>query len=154
MFLEFTNGSPFFAIGQNLAFIGETQNVNLTKPEEIFDKLSANGTNFLRIWTCCEDWAMAIEARKSAWDRSWHRDTLIKPFPTAVSGRRKCVKIDSDERVSITISPSHPVALRPKTRYTLTGRFMTNGPTALRINLGQNNWELPCETLSSSVVTG
>ena len=42
-FLEFTNGSPFFAIGQNLAFIGENQYVNLTKAEEIFGKLNANG---------------------------------------------------------------------------------------------------------------
>jgi len=52
-FFEFTDGDPFFAIGQNLAFIGEGQYVNLTKAEQIFEKLSHNGANFLRIWTCC-----------------------------------------------------------------------------------------------------
>ena len=41
-FLEFTEGGPFFAIGQNLAFVGEGQYVNLTKAEEIFGKLSRN----------------------------------------------------------------------------------------------------------------
>lgn len=150
-FLEFTDGSPFFAIGQNLAFISESQYVNLTKAEEIFGKLSANGANFLRIWTCCEDWAMAIEARKSAWDRSWHRNAPIEILPGSDSfdqnepANRKYVKIDSSDRISITVSPSHPVALRPKTRYALTGRFMAKGPTGLRINMGQNNWEMSCE---------
>ena len=64
-FLAFSEGRPMFPIGQNLAFIGPTQYVTLARAEEIFDKLSANGANFLRVWTCCEDWAMAIEARKS-----------------------------------------------------------------------------------------
>jgi hypothetical protein len=144
-FLEFTDGTAFFAIGQNLAFIGESQYVTLTKAEEIFARLSRNGANFLRIWTCCQDWAMAIEARKSAWDRSWHRNASIVPIP----GRedkplsRKCVRIQGGDGASITASPSHPVALRPNTRYTLTGRFIADGPTALRVKVGTNNWELP-----------
>jgi len=74
-FMEFSDGSGFFSIGQNLAFIGEGQYVNLTKAEEIFAKLHANGANFLRIWTCCQDWAMAIEARKSAWRHTDSPDT-------------------------------------------------------------------------------
>ena len=41
-FMEFSDGTPFFAIGQNLAFIGEDQYVNLTKAEEIFRKLAGN----------------------------------------------------------------------------------------------------------------
>jgi len=145
-FFEFTDGSPFFAIGQNLAFIGESQYVNLTKAEEIFKELSVKGANFVRIWTCCEDWAMAIEARKSAWDRSWHRDVPIETLWTSNAARRKCVKINSDDRSSITVSPSHPVALRPETRYVFTGRFMAEGPTALRVSVGRNSWELPCKT--------
>jgi hypothetical protein len=48
-FLEFTDGQPFFAIGQNLAFIGESQYVTVPKAEEIFGKLAANGANFVRI---------------------------------------------------------------------------------------------------------
>jgi len=134
-FLEFTDGTPFFAIGQNLAFIGEGQYVNLTKAEEIFGKLSRNGANFLRIWTCCKDWAMAIEATKSAWDRSWHRKAVIVPIPGSQDDPSppKCVKLEGGDGASITVSPSHPVALRPGTRYLLTGQFKANDVTGLKI---------------------
>jgi hypothetical protein len=150
-YLEFTEGDTFFPIGQNLAFIGEGQYVNLTKAEEIFGKLNTNGANFLRIWTCCQDWAMAIEAKKSAWDRSWQRDAPIEPCPDAGSSGpdgsvRRCVKIDSNGKASVTVSPSHPVGLRPSTRYVLSGRFMAKRPTALRVNLGRNIWEFSCES--------
>jgi hypothetical protein len=139
-FFEFTEGASFFAIGQNLAFIGEGQYVNLTKAEEIFEKLSSNGANFLRIWTCCKDWAMAIEARKSAWDRSWSRRKITVPIPGSENdpNPRKCVKLEGDG-ASINVSPSHPVALRLDTSYVLTGRFMADGPTALRVNLTNAN---------------
>ena len=140
-FLEFTDGSPFFAIGQNLAFIGQSQYVNLTKAEEIFAKLSDNGANFLRIWTCCKDWAMAIEARKSAWGRSWAWNPPIVPIPGSEKepAPRKCVKIEGDDGTSITASPSHPVALKPQTRYVLTGRFMADGPSRLRVSVGRGS---------------
>lgn len=139
-FFEFTEGAPFFAIGQNLAFIGEGQYVNLTKAEQIFEKLSRNGANFLRIWTCCQDWAMAIEARKSAWDRSWYRRKVIVPIPGGENdlSARKCVKLEGDG-ASIEVSPSHPAALRPGTNYVLAGQFMADGPTALRVNLSHAN---------------
>jgi hypothetical protein len=135
-FFEFTEGAPFFAIGQNLAFIGEGQYVNLTKAEQIFEKLSSNGANFLRIWTCCQDWAMAIEARKSAWYRSWSRRKIVVPIPGTENNPnpRKCVKLEGDG-ASINVSPSHPVALRPNTSYVLTAQFMADGPTALRVDL-------------------
>jgi hypothetical protein len=145
-FFEFTDGAPFFGIGQNLAFIGEGQYVNLTKAEQIFETLSGNGANFLRIWTCCKDWAMAIEAGKSAWDRSWHRRKIIVPIPGGENNPipRKCVKLEGDG-ASINVSPSHPVALRPNTSYILTGQFMADGPTGLRVNLshanGQQNFD-------------
>jgi len=140
-FFEFTEGAPFFAIGQNLAFIGEGQYVNLTKAEQIFEKLSRNGANFLRIWTCCQDWAMAIEARKSAWDRSWHRRKIIVPTPGSENkpSPHKCVKLEGSDGASIDVSPSHPVALQPNTRYVLNGQFMADGPTALRVNLSHAN---------------
>lgn len=142
-FLEFSDGAPFFAIGQNLAFIGEGQYVNLTKAEEIFGKLSRNGANFLRIWTCCKDWAMAIEARKSAWDRSWHRKTLIVPIPGSEGepSPRKCVKIEGGNGASVTVSPSHPLALQPQTHYVLSGRFKANGPVGLKVEVGHGNVE-------------
>ncbi len=140
-FLEFSDGSGFFVIGQNLAFIGEGQYVTLTRAEEIFATLSANGANFLRIWTCCQDWAMAIEARKSAWDRSWGRNAPIVPMPGAggVSAGRKCVKIEGADRASIAVSPSHAVALKPDTRYVVSGRFMADGPSALRVDTGRGD---------------
>jgi hypothetical protein len=144
-FMELSDDTPFFAIGQNLAFIGESQYVTLSKAEEIFGKLAANGANFLRIWTCCQDWAMAIEAKKSAWDRSWHRKSLAVPVPGSENDpdTRKCVKMDNE---SVTVSPSHPVALRPNTYYTITGRFMAENATGFRINLGRNNWEIPFDS--------
>ena len=148
-FLEFSEGVPFFAIGQNLAFIGEGQYVTLSKAEQIFATLSRNGANFLRIWTCCEDWAMAIEARKSAWDRSWHRRPALSAVEgtdivASVSGsendgsRRKCIKIEGGDGTSITVEPSHPVGLKPGTRYVLTGQFKAEGPVALRVGVGRD----------------
>jgi hypothetical protein len=60
-----------------VAFVGETQYVTSVKAEQVFSKLAANGANFVRLWTCCQDWALAIEARKArgpALDtRSWFR---------------------------------------------------------------------------------
>jgi hypothetical protein len=146
-FFEFTEGDPFFVIGQNLAFIGEGQYVNLTKAEEIFAKLSQNGANFLRIWTCCEDWAMAIEARKSAWGRSWGGKGPIVPMPGSetVANPRKCVKIEGGpgpaggDGASISVSPSHEVPVRPNTRYVLSGRFMAEGPTGLMLQLSHGD---------------
>jgi tetratricopeptide (TPR) repeat protein len=149
-FLEFSEGAPFFAIGQNLAFIGEGQYVTLSKAEQIFATLSRNGANFLRIWTCCEDWAMAIEARKSAWDRSWHRRPALSAVEgtdivASVSGsendgsRRKCIKIEGGDGTSITVEPSHPVGLKPGTRYVLIGQFKAEGPVALRVGVGRDD---------------
>src|SRR4030042_1211571 len=127
-FFEFTQGDPFFAIGQHLAFIGEGQYVNLTKPQQIFENTSRSGANFLRIWTCCQDWAMAIEAGKSDWDRSWHRRKIIVPIPGGENdpAARKVVKLEGGDGTSIDVSPSHPVALRPSTSYVLTRHFMAD----------------------------
>lgn len=141
-FLEFSEGAPFFAIGQNLAFIGEGQYVTLSKAEEVFAKLSRNGANFLRIWTCCEDWAMAIEARKSAWDRSWHRrPNIIAQVPGSENdgSRRKCIKIGGGNSTSITVEPSHPVGLKPHTQYVLTGQFLADGSASLRVGMGRDD---------------
>ncbi len=144
-FLQFSEGQPFFAIGQNLAFIGEGQYVTLPKAEEIFGKLAANGANFLRIWTCCEDWAMAIEARKSAWGRSWAKASFIVPVPGSESDpqARKCIKIEGQNGASVTVDPSHPVALLPGTKYVLSGKLKMDGPEAVRVQIGGNEWRVP-----------
>lgn len=142
-FLEFTEGKPFFAIGQNLAFIGAAQYVNVPKAEAIFNELTRNGANFVRIWTCCEDWAIAIEARKSAWTRSWNRQPPVSPLP---DGDGRCIAIKGADGTLIEVSPSHRVALRPNTSYTLRGRFKTDGATGLNVQVGNHRWQAPAET--------
>ncbi len=141
-FLEFTEGEPFFAIGQNLAFIGDGQYVNIPRAEAIFAELARSGANFVRIWTCCEDWALAVEARKSAWTRSWNRQSPIVPLP---DGEGRCVAIKGVNGTSIEVSPSHRVALRPNTSYTLRGRFKTDGATGLHVQIGAHRWQAPAE---------
>ncbi|MBI4657757.1 MAG: DUF5060 domain-containing protein [Verrucomicrobia bacterium] len=131
-FLEFDNGEPFFAIGQNLAFIGEQQYVTVAKAEEIFAELAENGANYLRVWTCAEDWALAIEARKSAWGRSWSGRGRIVTDPDDPT--RKCLFMTSSNATQ-EVNPSHPVALRPSTRYVVTGKVRTETNVALRLEL-------------------
>ncbi|MBN1124836.1 MAG: DUF5060 domain-containing protein [Sedimentisphaerales bacterium] len=139
-FFTLSNGDFFFPIGQNLAFIGEGQYVTVSKAQAIFEKLQENGANFVRIWTCCEDWAMAIEARKSAWDRSWsRRKDLIVKHPDDLD--RKCIRLTTQ---SINVDPSHPVALQPNTSYKLAGRFQGN-QSGLHISLDKNTWQIELE---------
>jgi len=144
-FLQFSEGQPFFAIGQNLAFIGEGQHVTLPRAEEIFGKLAANGANCLRIWTCCEDWALAIEARKSVWGRSWAKASFIVPVPGDEGNpqARKCVKIEGQNGASVTADPSHPAALQPGTKYVISGKLKVDGPEAVRVQVGGNEWKVP-----------
>jgi len=145
-FLEFSEGRPFFPIGQNLAFIGNSQHVTLGRVEEVFAQLNANGANYLRVWACCEDWAMAIEARKSAWGRSWDWRPPFVPMPGDESSGRKCLRLSRD-RPSIEANPSHPVALRPKTRYILRGKGRVEGGGRLEVGLqGRSFEELPAST--------
>lgn len=143
-FLEFSDGHPFFAIGQNLAFLGEGQYVTVPKAEEIFGRLAANGANFLRIWTCCDDWAIAIESRKSAWTRSWTKESPVVPMPDQADGgsSRKCVQLKGDDGASLAAMPSHPVALRPGTDYILAGRSRSDR-AGLRIQVGGKTLEVP-----------
>lgn len=133
-FFELDDGSFFFAIGQNIAFVGDGQYVGLSKAEEIFGRLRANGANFVRVWTCCKDWAMAIEARKSAWGRSWGGKTPVVAMPGSAEGRM-CVKLGGDGPASVAVQPSHAVGLRPKTEYVLEGRFRAEGAEGLRVVL-------------------
>lgn len=132
-FLEFTEGQPFFALGQNLAFIGEQQHMTLGKAEAVFATLAGQGANYLRIWTCSEDWALAIEARKSAWGRSWNWRPPFAPLPGAETNRL-AVRL-SAERADATVNPSHTVALRPGTRYTLRGRVRTENAAVVQLEV-------------------
>ncbi len=137
-FFVFDDGTPFFPIGQNVAFVGQTQYVDLAKADEIFAKMAAGGANFARVWTCCKDWAMAIEARKSAWGRSWHWNPPIVPIPGSegAATARKCLKIEGPQGTTVRVEPSHAVALRPDTGYVISGRIKTDGKAVLAVEVG------------------
>jgi hypothetical protein len=130
-FLEFSRGQPFFPIGQNLAFVGSQQYVTLSKAEGILAKLAENGANCLRIWTCCEDWATAIEARKSAWGRSWDWHPPIVPMP-GQEGERRCLKLAGKGSI-LKAEPSHPVALRPGAKYVLSGKVRVDAGATIQL---------------------
>jgi hypothetical protein len=140
-FYELSDGSPFFPIGQNLAFIGEEQHVDLAKADEIFGKLASHGANFVRVWTCAEDWALAIEARKSAWGRSWD----WRPPFAAAPGRDGyhddawCVLLEG-VRTNVSVSPTRPTAVRASARYRLTARVLTE--EAVRVRFADANGAL------------
>ncbi len=147
-YFEFSNGKPFFPIGQNLAFIGETQFVTPAKVPHIFDELSQNGANYLRIWTGCHDWALAIEARKSVWGRSWSWRPPFDAQPDSGQPDRKCVHLESDKRSSVELEPSHNVALRPGTQYVLSGHVRLDPEARLEVSVGGR--ELPQPLVASS----
>ena len=164
-YLEFTNGRPFFAIGQDFAFVKDT-----FREEELFGKFSAAGGNYTRVWAAAQDWAMTIEGRKSAYGRSWAWRPPFSDIPGAEGdeGLQKCVKIGTasepqtrpivnpvvpvpeaanDEKSDlpqapvgsradvVDVNPSHPVALRPNTHYVITGSARTRKATQLWIDL-------------------
>jgi len=133
-FLEFDSGKPFFPIGQNLAFIGNGQRVNVSRAEDIFGRLAAEGANYLRIWACCEDWAMAIEARKSAWGRSWAWHPPFASAPGEGDSSRLWVCLSPTNNL-VRVSPSHDVALRPATRYAVSFEVRTDPGSALRLEV-------------------
>jgi hypothetical protein len=91
---------------------------------------------------------MAIEARKSAWGRSWSKATCVVPMPGSEGEpqARKCVKIEGADGASVTADPSHPVALRPATSYVLSGKLKVDGPQAVRVQVGGNRWEIPASS--------
>ena len=89
-YLEFDDGSPFFAVGQNVAFVTDSY-----RSIEMLRKLGAAGGNFARVWACSEDWAMAIEARKSAWGRSWawNPPLVVSPDREAYHAGQLCYRM-------------------------------------------------------------
>ena len=135
-------GKPFFPIGQNLAFIGVSQYVSLDHAEEVFAKLATNGANYLRIWTCCQDWAIAIEASKSAFGRSWGGRPQIVPCPGDPT--RSCLQL-SRTNTTIRVDPSHRVALKSSQDYQLTGRWR-NVRAGLRLEVHGQSAELQAPT--------
>ncbi len=118
-FLELDDGTPFFAVGQNVAFIKDVH-----ETRGVFRKLAANGVNYVRVWTCCEDWGMAIEARKSAWARSWDWNP---PYMIGEDGRRWVTL----KGAPVVCSPTQRMGLMPDTRYKLSATVRSAAPTSV-----------------------
>lgn len=142
-YFEFSTGAPFFPIGQNLAFVGEGQHVTPARIPEVFRKLSEGGANYLRIWTCCHDWALAIEARKSAWGRSWNWNPPFAAVPDGDDARRSCVHLQADSRPAVPVSPSNSVALVPQTEYVLSGRVRVDPEARFQVSVGNRSLPRP-----------
>jgi hypothetical protein len=138
-FFEFSDGTPFFPIGQNVAFIGLGQYLDTERAAGVFRKMGENGANFARVWACSEDWAMAIEARKSAWGRSWSWNPPIVPVPGGDGYHfdELCVRLGGTNAEGVAVSPSEPVALRPGMEYRLSGRAMTDPDASLLAELNR-----------------
>jgi len=136
-YLEFDSGKPFFAVGQNVAFVTDS-----FSKIEMIRKLGENGANSARIWACSEDWAMAIEARKSAFGRSWGWNVPFVPMPDrdAYHTGRLCIRLSGESGTALTLQPCYAVALRPGRRYRLAGKIM--GDTGISFDLnGQRKVE-------------
>jgi len=132
-YLALDDGSPFFAVGQNVAFVTDSY-----ATAAMIRKLGENGANFARIWACSEDWAVAIEARKSAWGRSWAWNPPIVPMPDGDSPHagQSCIKIGGEANAKATVSPCHTVALRPSTRYRFSGAMKADEGAGIAFDLG------------------
>ena len=142
-FFETSDGEPFFVVGQNLAFIAEGQFATLARTEEVFGRLAENGANWVRVWAGCHDWAMGIEARKSAFGRSWHWRPPFGPHPD--DGERLCVRLAGEAGLSVEVNPSHRVALRPNTRYVFSGRVLCEEGGAFSAETGGRQLPAPIE---------
>ena len=132
-FLEFSDGSPFFPVGQNVAFITDTY-----KQGEMLQRLGENGANYVRIWCCCCDWAMGIEARKSGWARSWgwFPPIMAMPDQDGYNSDDRCVGLSGEADATLAFQPTRPLAVKPNTKYRLTGKMRTNTGVGIALDLG------------------
>ena len=128
-FLAFDDGSPFFAVGQNVAFVKDTEQACA-----MVRQLGAHGANFARVWACCEDWAMAVEAPKSGWARSWGPKPPVTEAPGPGAAPVRCLAPQVDGTRPLRFVPTRPLAVRPATRYVLTGTVRLDPPGALGID--------------------
>ena len=141
---ETDDAKPFFPIGQNLAFIGEGQFVTLARAEQILGRLQENGANYIRVWAGCHDWAIGIEARKSAFGRSWSWRPPFAPHPD--DSDRQCVRLAGEaeaasKSIRLIAWPCAP------TRATFSGRVRTEENASLNVEVGPRRLASPaCST--------
>ncbi len=131
-YLEHDDGTPFFAVGQDIAFVTDSD-----ATIEKIRRLGENGANFARVWACAEDSALAIEARKSAWGRSWawNPPIVAEPDRDGYHSAALCLKLSGPKGASLRAEPTRPLALRPDTKYRLTGRIKTDKGARLELDL-------------------
>jgi len=79
-YLEFDDGTPFFAVGENLAWYDSRGSLAY---EDWIPKLAASGANYIRLWM--PSWAMGLvypPATLEDWsarlDRAWQLDRVIE----------------------------------------------------------------------------
>ncbi|MCS7254373.1 MAG: hypothetical protein RMK18_11545 [Armatimonadota bacterium] len=139
-FFEFTDGTPFFPIGHNLAFLYYGQYLRDTETiEGVFRRMRENGANFARIWAGAGDWALAIEWNKSAWMRTWEEKSPIISMPDG----KKCVQIKGKKGTTQPVSPCARVALKPNTRYLLSVVAQTSEGTGAQVELNGRIFDIP-----------
>ena len=142
-FFELDDGSCFFPVGQNVAFVYDAFHV-----AGVLRKLGRSGANLARVWVCCEDWALAVEARKSGWGRSWswHPPIVHAPGREGFHGDDRCVGLRGEAGAVLAFSPTRPIALRPGTKYRLSGLARTDTGAGFVLQLGARGGEktLPC----------
>jgi len=131
-YLEFDDGTPYFAVGQNVAFVKDSYDT-----AEMIRRLGESGANFARVWACGQDWAMAIEARKSAWGRSWGGKPPFAPMPDGDGSpaAKQCVKLSGEAGARATIQPCYAVALKPNTKYRFSCAVRAEGGAAVALDL-------------------
>ncbi|MBM4034270.1 MAG: DUF5060 domain-containing protein [Planctomycetes bacterium] len=131
-FLAFDDGSAFFPVGQNVAFVTDSY-----KQGEMLQRLGENGANYARIWCCCEDWAMGIEARKSGWARSWgwFPPIVAAPDRDGYHSDDRCVGTSGETDATVAFQPTRPLALKPNTKYRLTGKLRTSTGVGIAVEL-------------------
>ncbi len=139
-----SNGKPFFPIGQNLAFIGETQYLTLLRAEGTLAQLARHGANYVRIWSGCDDWALGIEARKSAFGRSWNWNPPFDSLPDRPD--HLLIKLSGPAGKSLNLNPSHPIALRPSTRYILSGKVLTQSGARFQVHCSGQSLAQPIQS--------
>ncbi len=122
-FLETDDGKPFFVVGQNVAFVKDT-----FQTREYLAKLAGNGVNYVRVWTCCEDWGLCLEGRKSGWARTWD---WKPPFVTDPKGGQ-CVRVAAE---GATLRPTQRMGLEARQRYVLSATAWAGAAGALSVSI-------------------
>jgi len=134
-YLCFSDGTIFFPLGHNLAFLHYGQYLRTTRAiQSAFQRLAAGGGNFTRVWFGAGDWALALEWPKSAWDRTWERRNPVEPLPQPYKGRG--VKLSGPTGSNLVCRPCAQIGLKPATRYRLTGTIVAHKGCKLAIRLG------------------